>query len=107
MIRRMFKVLRMLVRPLRKLTWGLGQKRMNGFYKIRIVNRSKQVVWLAKNTNGDLHDIIPVGHSLEIRLPIAHRMEFFAYKSSSNLSVTGLDYYAKKEFTQNEEWVIH
>lgn len=79
---------------------------LDGFYKIRIVNRSKHVIWLAKNTVGDLHDIIPSGRSLEIRLPVAQKMEFYAYKASNNLTVTGLDYYAKREFINESTWVI-
>ena len=86
---------------------GFREKRLSGFYRIRIVNRSHNVIWLAKNTVGDLHDIIPPNRSLEIRLPLAQRMEFYAYKASSNLAITGLDDYAKKEFTQETLWVIN
>ncbi len=97
----------LLKKPLQKLEEkGMRKKRLAGFYRIRIVNRSKHVIWLAKNTVGDLHDIIPPGRSLEIRLPLALRMEFYAYKASSNLAITGLDYYSRKEFTQEAVWVI-
>ncbi len=81
-------------------------KRMDGFYRVLIVNRSKQVIWLAKNTIGDLHDIIPPGRSLEIRLPVAQKMEFYAYKASSDLTVSGLNYYDKREFRDNDTWII-
>ncbi len=98
----------LLKKPIRKLAGRNGDDAdLAGFYRVRIVNRSKHVIWLAKNTVGDLHDIISPGHSLEIRLPLAKRMSFYAYKASDNLAITGLDYYARKDFTGNATWVIY
>lgn len=82
-------------------------KKLDGFYRIKIVNRSRYVIWLAKNTMGDLHDILQPGRSLDIRIPSDNKMEFYAYKASSDLNLTGLDYYAKKEFTTDDIWVIN
>jgi len=101
-------MLEMILKPLRKITLvGDRSKKINGFYRVRIVNRSGQVIWIAKNTLGDLHDILQPGHSLEIRLPSGHKMEFYAYKATNGMNLTGLDYHAKKEFTTDDVWVIY
>ncbi|GAB4330069.1 MAG: hypothetical protein Kow0037_05530 [Calditrichia bacterium] len=92
--------------PLKSLRRNFGGDSLQGFYRVKIINRSKAVIWLAKNTLGDLHDIIPPGRSLEIRFPVAQKMEFYAYKASSNLAVSGLNYYDKREFTHDDQWVI-
>lgn len=98
----------LLYKPLRRLARkSFKGKKLNGFYRVKIVNRSNQVIWLAKNTVGDLHDIIPPGRNLEIRIPLARTIEFYAYKADSNLAVSGLNYVAKKEFNQDDVWVIH
>lgn len=99
-------MLQAIVSPFLKIFNKEMKQNINGFYLVRIVNRSKDVIWLAKNTVGDLHDIIPSGRSLEIRLPVAQKMKFYAYKASSNMVVTGLNYYDKKEFTRQDTWVI-
>ena len=100
-------MLEMILKPLRKIPWvGDKHKKIDGFYRVRIVNRSGQVIWLAKNTMGDLHDILHPGHSLEIRLPSDFKMEFYAYKATNGMNLTGLDYYAKREFTTDDVWVI-
>ncbi len=96
-----------LLKPFKRMAVrSFHTKSIAGFYRIRIINQSGQVIWLAKNTIGDLHDIVPPGRSLEIRLPNSKRMEFFAYKASNDLSVTGLNYYAKKVFETEDIWVI-
>jgi len=99
-------MLQAIVNPILKIFSREMKQTISGFYRVRIVNRSKDVIWLAKNTIGDLHDIIPSGRSLEIRLPVAQKMKFYAYKASSNMVVTGLNYYDKKEFTREETWII-
>jgi hypothetical protein len=81
-------------------------KELSDVYRIKIVNKTKSVIWLAKNTVGDLHDILPPDRSVEIQLPDFHKIEFFAYKASADLDITGLDYYAKREFSKEDIWVI-
>ena len=98
----------LLYNPLRKLARkGFKGRDIRGFYRVKIVNRSPQVIWLAKNTVGDLHDIIPPGRYLEIRIPLAQSIEFYAYKADNNLAVSGLNYIDRKKFTQDDVWVIH
>ena len=101
------KGLEVILRPLIKIKqMAFGEREVPGFYRIKIVNRSGQVIWLAKNTIGDLHDIVPPGRSLEIRLPKEEKMEFYAYKASSDLSVSGLNYCDKRLFTHEDVWII-
>jgi len=96
-----------ILKPVRRMIEiGKHSKNLSNVYRIKIINKSKNVIWLAKNTVGDLHDILPPNRSLEIQLPNMHKIEFFAYKASADLDITGLDYYAKKEFSKEDIWVI-
>lgn len=90
---------------IRKLT-GSRRGEIPGFYRVRVFNKSRNTIWLAKNTMGDLLDIIRPGRSLDIRLPVSNFVELFAYKASSEMSISGLNYYDKRKFNSESVWII-
>ena len=55
---------------------GKHSKDLSDFYRIKIVNKTKSVIWLAKNKISDLPDIIPPNESVEIPLTELHELSF-------------------------------
>ena len=55
---------------------GKHLKDLSDVYQIKIVNKTKSVIWLAKNKISDLPDIIPPNESVEIPLTELQELSF-------------------------------
>ena len=83
-----------------------NKNQIDGVFNVKIVNKTETFIWLAKDTIGDLHGILPAGKSMDIKLPLEHQVRFYAYRAANDLSLDGLDYIGEREFKRQDVWII-